>query len=350
MYLMPNEKDQYINKITFLRLDFNIPKLNNQILNLNKIILCIPTIKFLLKQKIKIVLISHLGNPLMKDYCEKYSLYNICKIISVMLKENILFLKKLSIQKIVSNSSQIIIIDNIRFYYYEKFCGVKSSKLFSFKIDLYLNNAFGTIHREHTSLYGIKKFIKNSRIGFLMEKEINSIKYIIMRKKLDLIVSGGSKTISKILIIKKLLKYNELKYLIFGSRSSRFVGNKYFFKNFLFSYNSLFGRDFILKKKCKKLEVMDLGHFTIKKYINYLNKSNIILWNGPLGFFEKEEFGLSTIVIFKNMILKKNNFFILGGGESSLPVEYLNFKNDIAFLSTGGGSLLSFFSKKNIYY
>ena len=167
-------------KIIILREDFNIPVLNNKIINLNKLLLCIPNLKFLLKKKAKIIVISHFKNPSKNFFCKKYSLFKICKILSIILKKNIIFLSNVKYKDINIKSGQIALIENIRFEKQEKTCGIKISKKISYFKDIFLINAFASSHRIHASIYGITKFIKKKYIGILLEKELNINKYILI--------------------------------------------------------------------------------------------------------------------------------------------------------------------------
>ena len=334
--------------LVYLREDYNIPMIKKKLINLNKIILSIPNIKILIKRKVSIVIISHLGNPKKTKYNSRYSTYSICKILSILLKKDIMYFSSINEQISKMRPGQIALVENIRFYKNEKKCAIRLSKIMSLRINLFLNNAFSSCHRKHSSNHGITKFIGMRSIGLLIKKEINIIRFILKNKNLDILISGGSNKYEKIILNYIIIQKSKIKYLLLGSKNSNKI---HFNKNKTLSdivKHSILAREFIFEKKTGIIR--DIGKSSIKKYTSFIDIGRVILWNGPLGLFEKKDFETSTRIILNKIVNTKQSFLILGGGETGLSVEYYNLKKYIQYMSTGGGAMLSCFAKVNLYY
>ena len=334
-------------KFVFIRIDLNLTVINKKIFNINKLLLSLPSIIFFLKKNKNIVLCTHLGNPKKKSYCKKYSILKICEILSNIIKKDVLVAYNLNLTTIKNIKDSIIVLENIRFYEHEKTINLYLSKYVSRSISIYLNNSFSTCHRNHVSTYGITKFIKNKAIGFLFEKEINIFCYIRNRIPLEVLISGGMKDKKKLEFIMNIINGKNLKWILFGSKihnSLKKNSNVSFFRG---KKSFFLPRDFLLN--LKKKTVLDIGKASIKKYLTMLCKKNFIIWNGPLGFFEHEEYQFSTEIILNNIVNSKENTLITGGGETTLSIDYFGYKKNIFYMSTGGGALLYTLSNNNVY-
>jgi 3-phosphoglycerate kinase len=373
-----------IKKKVIVRVDFNVPIEDNKIKDNTKIIRSLDTIKYLLDQGSIIILISHLGRPKGKRN-PKYTLEPVHKELERLLKREIIFHKECigeGIKKLVkgATSGDIILLENIRFYEGEE----KNDKKFSEELaslgDIFINDAFGTAHRAHSSTEGITHFLP-SYAGFLMKKEIESLsKAFLSPEKPFLIIIGGSKVSTKIGIIDNLLDKSDT-MIIGGAMVYTFLrakgintGNSLVEENMLEIAKNIISHaeenhikfilpvDHIVAKEIrenasyKELPIedtpdgyigLDIGSKSIKLFSEEIRKSRMILWNGPLGVFEISPFDKGTISIAKEIASHNGNSMkIVGGGDTALAVRKAKVENSMSHISTGGGASLEFLEGK----
>ena len=365
------------NKKVIVRVDFNLPYYQGKVSDFTRVEKILPTIKFLLKNQAKVILISHFGRP-KGEKNNEFSLNIIKSDIENILKKKIYFcddnlktLKRDKIDKIFKNN-EIILMENIRFYPEE----IKGDEDFSKKIaslgDIYINECFSVSHRSHSSIVGISKYLP-SFPGMLLENEISNLKNLITTHNSSTIaVFGGSKISTKLKIVEFYL--NKFNKIIFGGAMANTflkameieIGCSLYEKSmtkiakeFLerFVNKILLPDDVIIEnKKTKKIEVkpidtinkedsiFDIGPKTRLKFYNEIVKSDKLLWNGPLGYYEKKPFDEGTAFVVKAVKNNKNkNFFSVAGGGDTIS---LLKQNDVfqyfSFISTGGGAFLEF--------
>ena len=365
------------NKKVIVRVDFNLPYYNGKVSDFTRVEKILPTINFLLKNKAKVILISHFGRP-KGEKNNEFSLNIIKSDVENILKKKIYFcddnlktIKRDKIDKIFKNN-EIILMENIRFYPEE----IKGDEDFSKKIasigDIYINECFSVSHRSHSSIVGISKYLP-SFPGMLLENEIFNLKNLITTQNSSTIaVFGGSKISTKLKIVEFYL--NKFNKIIFGGAMANTflkameieIGCSLYEKSmtkiakeFLerFSNKILLPDDVIVEnKKTKKIEVkpidtinkedsiFDIGPKTRLKFYNEIVKSDKLLWNGPLGYYEKKPFDEGTAFVVKAVKNNKNkNFFSVAGGGDTIS---LLKQNDVfqyfSFISTGGGAFLEF--------
>ena len=365
------------NKKVIVRVDFNLPYYNGKVSDFTRVEKILPTINFLLKNKAKVILISHFGRP-KGEKNNEFSLNIIKSDIENILKKKIYFcddnlktLKRDKIDKIFQNN-EILLIENIRFYIEE----IKGDEDFSKKIaslgDIYINECFSVSHRSHSSIVGISKYLP-SFPGMLLENEISNLKNLITTNNSSTIaVFGGSKISTKLEIVEFYLnKFSKI--ILGGAMANTFlkameieIGCSLYEKSmikiakeFLEKYSNkiLLPDDVIVEnKKTKKIEVkpidtinkedniFDIGPKTRLKFYNEIVKSDKLLWNGPLGYYEKKPFDEGTAFVVKAVKNNKNkNFFSVAGGGDTIS---LLKQNDVfqyfSFISTGGGAFLEF--------
>jgi phosphoglycerate kinase len=370
------------NKSVILRLDLNVPIKNGRITDTNRIDKVMPTIEFLLKKKAKIIIISHIGRPKGKIVKElSLELVSLCikskikKEVS-LLKENIFNLNK---ENIFNNSNdELVLLENIRFYPEEEANDDKFSKKLASLGEIYVNDAFSCSHRDHASVSKITKYIP-SYSGIQINAEVNALNKITSEiKKPITCIIGGSKISSKINIIKNLIpKFNSI--IIAGAMANNIlkykglkIGNSLYEKNIDYIIQEIFTH--AEKNKCKiyfpkdvkigkKLNdksyekdfkdiedddmILDVGSKTLDEIKKIIDGSSTILWNGPLGYFENENFSLGSSEVAKYIANRgKKIFSVVGGGDTVAVINSLNMNNKFNFVSTAGGAFLEYLEGK----
>ena len=375
------------NKKIILRLDLNVPLKDKIIIDDTRITLCLPLIKRLIERKAKIIIISHLGRPKgVRD--PAFSLIPIYKYLKNILQTNVYFFSGNFDNEVEDKFSQlkeseVIVVENIRFFKEE----MKDDENFSKRLgsigDIYINDAFSCSHRKQASIHKITKFVSKSYAGPLLKKEVDSINLIIKDKRDPVTcIIGGSKISTKInLIINLVKKINNL--VIVGAMANNF----FVYKNFrvgkslienntkeiikkiyheAIKYNCeiLIPEDCIVatsfegKGKNKDLTqilenelILDIGFKTIKKIKQTIDKSKTVLWNGPAGYFENENFLNGTISIaefISNNTNKKSLISVLGGGDTLAAINKSKNKLSFSHLSTAGGAFLEYLEGKDL--
>ena len=376
-------KDQKI----ILRLDLNVPVKDKVIKDDTRISLCLPFINRLIQKRAKIIIISHLGRPKGVNVPE-LSLIPIYKYLKDALKTNVYFFKgtfddetkeKFSYLK----GGEVILIENIRFFKEETEDDHDFSKKLGELGNIYINDAFSCSHRKQASVHNITKFVKKSYAGPLFKKEITAINLVIKNKKEPVTcIIGGSKISTKINVITNLLKkVNNL--IIVGAMANNFfiyknlkVGKSLIEKNtkeiiediykeakinnceILLPEDCIVGTDFDGAGKNKNLTevkdneiILDIGLKSIKNIQKKINESNTVLWNGPAGYFENENFSKGTMSIAENIsknTLEKSLISVLGGGDTLAAVNKSNYKLSFSHLSTAGGAFLEYLEGKDL--
>ena len=374
-------------KKILLRLDLNVPIENGQITDANRIEKIIPTLKYLLEKKAKIIIISHVGRP--KGKVNKdLSLKPICENLELKLKQKIKLIDKslfdLKFEEISENfkSYEIIILENIRFYKEEEENDENFAKLISSFGNIYVNDAFSCSHRKHASVFSITKFLP-SYSGLQMETEVNSLKKITenIEKPITCII-GGSKISTKINIIKNLIKKFDNIVIVGGMANnilkyhSHNIGKSINEKNCNETISEIFslsktqnckitypidvsvGKNMNDNSKIKNIDeisddeiILDIGPKTIELIENIIENSKTILWNGPAGYFENPNFAKGSKKI-ANKIAERNKtgkiFSVVGGGDTVAAINIFKLTKDFNFISTAGGAFLEFLEGKEL--
>ena len=368
-------------KTALVRVDYNVPIQNGQILDLKRIEASLPTINYLIKKNIPIILISHLGRP--QKTTPDYSLKTLIKPIERLLNKKVIFIE--SLRKTSIPTGYIGLLENLRFYPGEKqndpvFCE-KLSKLG----DFYINDAFSVSHREHASISGIKDFFPNRTYqGLLLAAELHQLNILKKDPKPPYtIIVGGSKIGSKIHMLETFLGIAD-NILVGGGMAFPFI--KYLggeigksicqdseidiVKSFLhkakrsrtkivFPLDFLVTKDIISKEQQKIVESheipkelmgVDIGPKTIKLFNKYIISSQSIMWNGPMGVSEISDFSHGTRSIAETIKTATNlgTYSLIGGGDTASDVSRFGLANSFSFISTGGGAMLEFFKNPNL--
>ena len=385
MKLIQKDLTDLDQKILLLRLDLNVPIRNEKIQDFNRIDKILPTIKFLLKRKAKIILISHVGRPMGKKD-SKFSLKPISKSLSTKLSENVRLVNKniFEIKKndIFKKNEKIVMLENIRFYKEEEQNDLVFSKKLASLGDLYVNEAFSCSHRNHASVSQITKHI-DSYAGINLALELEALKKITSEiTKPTTCLIGGSKISTKIKIIRNLItKFDNI--IIVGAMANNIIkfkgheiGKSLCEKNcdeiieeiftlgkenncnIVFPEDVSVGKNFEdssqnkdVNKIAKDDLILDIGSKTIRKIINLIKNSKTILWNGPAGYFENDNFATGSFELAKEISAQTksgNIFSVIGGGDTVSVINKLKLFNDFNFVSTAGGAFLEYLEGKDL--
>ena len=372
------------NKTVIVRCDFNVPIKDNKIIDDTRIVKALKTINYLIDNNAKIILMSHLGRIKTKEDIEKNSLYPVKLKLEELLNKNIYFSsvtrgKELEDKVKSLKNKEILLIENTRF---EDLEDKKESsnnkdlaKYWASLGDVFINDAFGTIHRSHASNVGIASYL-DSGIGFLVEEEIKYLETVNKAKKPLTIIMGGAKVSDKLELIYSLVKKADY-ILIGGAMSLTFLASlgynmgkslvesdqiencKDILKNYkekiilpvdFKCFKSFDDNEYIVKKIYDFDDndiALDIDNLTVKLYKTILNKTNTCFWNGPLGVVEKDKSKEGSLKIIE-YLNKLNITTILGGGDIVGFATKENMDKNITFLSTGGGATLEYLSDKKL--
>ena len=381
------DKLEITNKKIILRLDLNVPIKEKTITDDTRISLCLPFINRLIEKKAKIIILSHLGRPKGVRVPE-LSLIPIYKYLKTKLKTNVYFFRGAFDNETKEKFShlkegEVILVENIRYFIEETQDNESFSKKLGTLGDIYINDAFSCSHRKQASVHNITKFIKKSYAGPLLKKEIKAINLVIKNKKEPVTcIIGGSKISTKINVITSLIKkVNNL--IIVGAMANNFfvyknfkVGKSLIEKNtkeiirniykkakennceVLIPEDCLVGTSFDGEGKNKNLGeiqdneiILDIGINTINKIKKKIDESNTILWNGPAGYFENNNFSKGTLSIAENIsknTIDKSLISFLGGGDTLAAINKSKSKLSFSHLSTAGGAFLEYLEGKDL--
>lgn len=367
-------------KNILIRADFNVP-INNQVVTNNfRIKSSLSTIKTCLDSGASITLMSHLGRPNGKR-CDDLSLVPVGEELASLLEMPIKFsddcISTDSIDTSISlKAGEIHLLENLRFHPGEESNDYEFSSRLSRHGQIFINDAFGTAHRSHSSNIGVVPYFKNAGIGWLMDKEINYLTQLIRKPNKPLtLVLGGAKIGTKLKLIENFLNIAN-NIIIGGGMAFTFlkalgkdVGGSLVDDAMISTAKNIMSKaraegvrivlpvdvmcsqsldnieeegPFFIEHIGDKLMGLDIGPKSVERFKRILDKSETILWNGPMGVFEKEEFEYGTKEIAKYLAIcaENDNSIIIGGGDTAAAVEYFGLIKDMTHVSTGGGASL----------
>ena len=369
-----------------VRCDFNVPLDENfNITDNRRIVGALPTIKYLLNNNCKVILCSHLGRP-KGEVKKEFSLAPVQKELSrllgieVKLADDIIGRSAKNLTENMKNG-EVVLLENVRFDAREEANDREFAKELASMAEVYVNDAFGTAHRAHSSTAGVAEFLP-AVAGFLMEKEINFLGTTLENPKRPFMsILGGKKVSDKIGVIDNLLEKVDT-LLIGGGMAYTFVkamggkiGNsiceddklelalsllekaKQKGVKLMLPVDTRIGKEFDknTEKKKKKINEIpdgwqgfDIGDETIKLYEDELAKAKTVVWNGPLGAFELDQFAVGTNSIAKFLGNLEGVTTIIGGGDSAAAIEKLGISDKFTHISTGGGASLEFLEGKKL--
>ena len=367
-------------KKVFIRVDFNVPFNDyGEITDSSRIAASLPTIEYVLSNGGACILASHLGRPVGQD--SELSLKKIIPELKKLLGKDVMFLENsigAQTKEACSNlqNGQVVLLENLRFYEEETKADIDFAKELSSLADIYINDAYGTTHREHASTATIAQFFSEKAPGMLLEKEIESLKKLMEKpKKPVTAIIGGAKVSSKISVIANMLDVVD-NLIIGGGMAYTFIknnggniGESIFEKDKLDDCSEIISlaeqknvnvflpddvvtsKEFSnegLKKAVNIYNIpngwqgLDIGPLTISKFEKIVTESKTILWNGPMGVFEMPAFQRGTFAIAKSVAKATSNgaFSLIGGGDSVAAIKKYNLQDEVSFISTGGGAML----------
>ncbi len=375
------------NKKIILRLDLNVPLKDKIITDDTRIALCLPFLKKLINKKAKVIIISHLGRPEgIRD--PSLSLIPIYKYLKEKLQTNVYFFMGNFDDEVKDKFShlkdgEVILIENIRYFKEETNDDEDFSKKLASLGDIYINDAFSCSHRRQSSIHKITKFIDKSYAGPLLKKEIDAINLVINNKKEPVTcIIGGSKISTKINVITNLVK-NINNLVIVGAMANNFfiyknfkVGKSLIESNTKEIIKTIYDKankdncEIIIPNDCvvstsfegegrnKNLDqiedneiILDIGSSSIKKIKHIIDQSNTILWNGPAGYFENDNFLNGTMSIAETIsknTKEKSLISVLGGGDTLAAINKSKNKLSFSHLSTAGGAFLEYLEGKDL--
>lgn len=374
-------------KTVLVRADFNVPLKDGEITNDNRIVQALPTIKYIIEQGGKVVLFSHLGKVKEESDKESLTLKPVADDLSKKLDKDVVFVPETRGEKLESaikdlKAGDVILVQNTRF---EDLDGKKESKndpelgkYWASLGDVFVNDAFGTAHREHASNVGISTHLETAA-GFLMEKEIKFIGGVVNDPHKPVVaILGGAKVSDKIGVIKNLLNIAD-KILIGGGMAYTFLKaqgkeiglslleeDKIDFAKELLESNGdqivlpvdakvakEFSNDAEITEVSiddipKDQEAMDVGPKTVELFNKELQGAHTVVWNGPMGVFEFSNFAQGTIGVCESIANLKDAVTIIGGGDSAAAAISLGFEDNFTHISTGGGASLEYLEGKEL--
>ena len=373
------------NKKVLVRCDFNVPMDEEKNITDNtRIVAALPTIKYLIEQNCRIILCSHLGRP-KGEVNNKYSLEPVAKELSKLLGQEVLMAKDVigeDAKKLSENlqPKQVMLLENVRFHREETDNDENFAKDLASMAELYVNDAFGTAHRAHASTAGVAKFLP-AVSGFLIEKEINFLGDTLQNPQRPFVaILGGAKVSDKIGVIDSLLEKVDTLIIGGGMAYTFFKAQGYEVGNSICEIDKLdLAREAMQKAKDKGVKLVlpvdtkvgkefkpdteskvvkcteipadwegiDIGTETIKLFAEEIKNAKTVIWNGPLGLFEFEQFAVGTNAIAQ-LLAQIDATTIIGGGDSAAAVEKAGLADKMTHISTGGGASLEFLEGKKL--
>lgn len=366
-------------KRVFLRVDYNVKFKDGQIKDDSRILASLLTVEYILKQKAKLIIASHLGRP--KGRVDpSMSLVPVGERLSQLLKTDVYVPEDCvgdAVKKIITDlrDGQIVLLENLRFHSEEE----SNDPVFSEKLanlaDVYINDAFGAVHRAHASTVGMVGYFKEKGIGLLMKQELEALAPLIHRpQKPFLTILGGAKVSDKIGVIEHLMSHVDA-FLVGGGMAYTFLKAKgYDVGKSLVEDGKLHMAERILKRAeikgvkfllpvdsvvAEKIEDnipceilkngvdwkhkmgLDIGPETIRNYEAEIAKAATVFWNGPMGVFETPPFEKGTFALAKAIAFSGAKS-VVGGGDSLAAIKQTGLENQFGHLSTGGGASMEF--------
>ena len=385
---MLNKKRVYdldvADKKVLVRCDFNVPMKDGAITDDRRIISALETITYLIEHDAKVILMSHLGRP-DKKYDRTFSMKPIAKRLSELLKKEVPLAEDENVvgehaKELVSNMKKgdVILLENVRFVKGETKNDLEFAKALASLADLYVNDAFGTAHRAHSSTAGVAQFLP-SAMGFLIEKEVSVMgKALANPDRPFVAILGGSKVSDKISVIENLL--DKVDTLVIGGAMAftfaKAIGTKVGISKVEEDKVEV-AASLLERAKEKRVRLilpldyhvttefsdatesfitddanipdgymgLDIGDKTIQEFEAVLKNAKTVVWNGPMGVFEMDKYAVGTKAVAE-ILSHLDAVTIVGGGDSAAAVEKLGYADSITHISTGGGASLEFLEGK----
>lgn len=371
-------------KTVLVRVDFNVPLEQGQVTDDTRISAALPTIRNLLTKKAKVVLVSHLGRP-KGQVAPGLSLKPVAERLEKLLKKPVLFCPETVGEKATASvqalkPGEVLLLENVRFYEGEEKNDPEFAKQLAAHADLFVSDAFGTVHRAHASTEGAARHFSQAACGLLIAKELDFLGRILVKPKKPFVaVLGGAKVGDKIGVIRALLQRAD-SLLIGGAMAYTFlkaqgraIGNSLLDEPHLELARELLaeapklGKSLVppidhlvapeispnVKAQATGIDIpegmigLDIGPATLSTFQKSLNRAKLVVWNGPMGMFELPEFQQGTFGVAQ-ALADSSATTIVGGGDSAAAVNLTGLSKKISHISTGGGASLEFMEGKKL--
>ena len=368
-------------KEVLMRVDFNVPLKNGAITDDTRILAAVPTIEYLLNQGAKLVLCSHLGRP-KASVNPEYSLKPAAVRLAEILGKPVAFVEEgigsqAEAARAALKDGEVLVVENVRFYPGEEKNDPDFARELAGNAEIFVNDAFGTAHRAHASTEGVTHFVKQSAMGFLIERELEYLEGKLENPERPfLVIMGGAKVSDKIQVLSKLMEKANI-FIIGGAMANTFLaaqgyelgaskieGDKLDLARQILDMAKEKGVEFVLPADVRVTEkfeegapttctkpfaeggsvaangmAIDIGDKAIEEFVSIIKRSKTILWNGPMGVFELESFAKGTKAVAQ-AVAESDAVSIVGGGDSVTAAKKFGFEDQLSFLSTGGGASL----------
>ncbi|MDK9712298.1 MAG: phosphoglycerate kinase [Acidaminobacter sp.] len=374
-------------KRVLVRVDFNVPLKEGVITDESRITGALPTIRYLMENGAKVILCSHLGKP-KGDNLAAFSLAPVAKRLSEILGIPVGFPAEMEVvgPKALAavegmKSGDVILLENTRFRSEETKNGEAFSKDLASIADLYVNDAFGSAHRAHSSTVGVTEFVDESVCGYLIEKELKYLGAAVTQPVRPLVaILGGAKVSDKIEVIRNLLEKVDALIIGGGMAYTFLKAQGYNIGTSLLETDKMeYALEMIEKAKAKGVELLlpvdhvyadafsadavpqvssdaeipegfmglDIGPKTVENFKRVITGAKTVVWNGPMGVFEFKSFATGTFEV-ANALAQSDAITVIGGGDSAAAVNQLGFGDKMTHISTGGGASLEFLEGKEL--
>ena len=371
-------------KKVLVRCDFNVKMEDGVITSDKRIVASLPTINYLLDHGAKLILCSHLGRP-KGEFDPQFSMAPVAKRLSELLGKDVILANDVVGEDAVAKAAalkegEVLLLENVRFEKGETKNDPELSKKFASLADVYVNDAFGSAHRAHSSTTGVADYLP-SAVGFLIQKEIEFIGGALENPKRPLVaILGGAKVSDKIGVINNLIDKCDtviigggMAYTFFKAMGNE-VGTSLLDKdnienakgmiekarakgvNFMLPVDNIIATEYAPDATHMRIYSdsipdgwmgLDIGPVTAELYAKTVKSAGTVIWNGPMGVSEWENFAQGTIAVAKG-IAESNAISIIGGGDSAAAIKKLGFADKMSHISTGGGASLEFLEGKEL--
>jgi len=368
-------------KRVLIRQDLNVPVKDGKVVSDARILASLPTIEHAVKAGAKILLMSHLGRPTEGEFDEKFSLKPVADYLSSVLDKEVRLIKDYLDGVPDINAGEVVILENVRFNSGEKKNSDDLSRKYAALCDIYVMDAFGTAHRAQASTHGVAKFAPTACAGPLLAGELEALGKALDNPARPMVaIVGGSKVSTKLTVLESLSKIVD-QLIVGGGIANTFiaadghtVGKSLYEKDLVEEAKSLkaqalsggsdiptpvdvvCGKEFSETSEATLKDVVnvtdddmifDVGPKTSQHFAEILKNAGTIVWNGPVGVFEFDQYAEGTKALAK-AIAESPAFSIAGGGDTLAAVDKYNIKDKISYISTGGGAFLEFLEGKKL--
>ena len=362
-------------KRVLIRQDLNVPIKNGEVTSDKRIVASLPTIIYAIKAGARVMITSHLGRPTAGEFDEKFSLEPVAKHLAELLGQPVT-LERNWLEGVEIESGEVVLCENVRFNVGEKENDEVLSKKMAALCDVCVQDAFGTAHRAHASTYGVAQYAPIACAGPLLIGELEALGKALDNPKRPMVaIVGGSKVSTKLTVLDALSKIVD-QLVVGGGIANTFiaaqghgVGQSLCEHDLIPTAQSLMEKceipipvDVVCGKEFSEFAVaetkssnsvasddmiFDIGPNSINELAEIMRNAGTIVWNGPVGVFEFDQFASGTMIL-ANAIAESEAFSIAGGGDTLAAVDKFNIEDKISYISTGGGAFLEFLEGKKL--